>query len=70
MRKQNEVDPMLSPPGDEEVHQSLPQVSAEFSLPPLGDPSRLVDSSTLVVDAVGSNTHVRDCRKSEDSTEP
>lgn len=44
MRKQNEVDPMLPPPGDEEVRQSLPQDLEEFGLPPLGDPNGLHES--------------------------
>ena len=48
MRKQNEVDPMLPPPGDEEVHQSLPQDSEEFGLPPLVDPSGLHENPPIL----------------------
>lgn len=48
MRKQNEVDPMLPPPGGEEVHQSLPQDSEQFSLPQLGDPSGLHESPPIL----------------------
>ena len=60
MRKQKEVDPMFPPPMDEEVHQSLSQLSEEFSLPQVDNPGKFHESPPILEATLGDTQECKE----------